>query len=799
MPTHHTNEVQQDTQNNGITQRKEQAGDKATKQGQKPAIQAKQIPIQAKQKPVQAKQAPIQRNESKGVVQRNGGDDLKERMSSQYKVDLSGYKEHPNSSFPASVGAEATIQGNNIHYGPGKFTEQNRKHELGHAIDNTLNGTPKGDKVINGKNIDTTREAAADKIMNAPLQAKADPVQMKTASGSFSSGTDQPLQLKYEMGKAVDTLYVHKSNYKDVQGGGMYIISKRPTQVTVKDGIKDTLEAGTIVEYDKNYTDESGLYIRVKYRKDDSIKIGFVEAGSIERYFTKKEKRQLLKEKKQEEKQRKKRLQKEKKIRTQKEIQQEKDELIPHFRDESNLGVEVEMRNIILTRNDNKDWDDDGEPVELTSGGKDGSWVTDQQAGNQAVIEWNTDHPKFKDSNQGVSFQEKLNKLNQVLESNGTGTLDQLVKLAKPIMDIGDINQKYKAVTFENFANYVTQTQVNMEVPFTNIGKIPTNKEQEKHDSANMFSGSKSKKPKEVFIKSRELANALSKQMLELWNKKNPLDTYKISQMWNLNSTLTVFLHTAIFNGLGGGKDPQGVLFKTGAGDLVRTGLDSKQKKVLWHAMNENSGVDFYEELAYKGSDIYKLVYQKGSSSTQEEDIYTSIKREAILAFKAVSQQELNDLYLAYKNERGGKKGKKRRKILEELERGFLSNTRWGDEKQQGGYGDQIDSDYVEFDKYKIDTVAPKDRKGLSNPFSMVKDGESNLEASGVSTGKDFGLTHHSYNGKHIKGVEIAYILAEIRRNDNDLNKLVGKHRPKVKPEKLKEIQEKIKDIQTPF
>ena len=44
--------------------------------------------------------------------------DLKAQMGAQHGVDLSGVKEVPNSSFPASVNALATIQGNRIDYAP---------------------------------------------------------------------------------------------------------------------------------------------------------------------------------------------------------------------------------------------------------------------------------------------------------------------------------------------------------------------------------------------------------------------------------------------------------------------------------------------------------------------------------------------------------------------------------------------------------------------------------------------------------------------------------------------------------
>ena len=54
-----------------------------------------------------------------------------------------------------------------IDYAPSQFTTANRKHEFNHA--NAKNGTPKGDTIVNGQNVDTTRERAAQKIA-VPLQ-----------------------------------------------------------------------------------------------------------------------------------------------------------------------------------------------------------------------------------------------------------------------------------------------------------------------------------------------------------------------------------------------------------------------------------------------------------------------------------------------------------------------------------------------------------------------------------------------------------------------------------------------------
>ncbi len=183
-------------------------------QGKKAPIQAKQRLVQRKQKPKphKAKQRPVQRKQAyqphqakQQPVQRNAqpkpDNDLKTQMGNQYGVNLSGFKEHQNSSFPGSVGAVATIQGKDIHYAPGQYTTQNRKHELGHAIDNTVNGTPKGDKVVNGQTIDTTREKAADKIAETPIQRK------ETASLAHPTQTkDTVIQRQVKWDKPSDDL-----------------------------------------------------------------------------------------------------------------------------------------------------------------------------------------------------------------------------------------------------------------------------------------------------------------------------------------------------------------------------------------------------------------------------------------------------------------------------------------------------------------------------------------------------------------------------------------------------------------
>ena len=137
-----------------------------SKAGTKPPIQAKQRPVQRQGKyaPLASKQTPIQR--------KSKANQIAQQMGEQHGVDTSNLEFHHNSSFPTSVGAEATIQGNKIDFAPGKDSMQNIKHEVGHAIDNAKNGTPQGNKMVNGHKVDTTREAAADQMMNTPLQQK---------------------------------------------------------------------------------------------------------------------------------------------------------------------------------------------------------------------------------------------------------------------------------------------------------------------------------------------------------------------------------------------------------------------------------------------------------------------------------------------------------------------------------------------------------------------------------------------------------------------------------------------------
>lgn len=118
-----------------------------------------------------SKALPVQRKAPKGSSRFQ---QIATAMGEQHGVDTSGLVATHNSSFPAQLNAEATIQGNKIHFAPGKDTDYTIRHEVAHAIDNTLHGTPGGDQVVNGQKVDTTREKVVDRMAKVPVNAIQD-------------------------------------------------------------------------------------------------------------------------------------------------------------------------------------------------------------------------------------------------------------------------------------------------------------------------------------------------------------------------------------------------------------------------------------------------------------------------------------------------------------------------------------------------------------------------------------------------------------------------------------------------
>ena len=156
-------------------------------------------------------------------------------MGSQYGVDTSSLVAKHNSSFPATLNAEATIQGRNIHFAPGKDTDYNIRQEVAHAIDNTLNGTPNGDFRMNGHLIDASRESKVDQmasnLFHRPNLSRDIPHRSYDAN-SKTLHMSQPKknvvhQLSLGSGRVSEIENLEKRNLKDVIKRQIEVIKNR--------------------------------------------------------------------------------------------------------------------------------------------------------------------------------------------------------------------------------------------------------------------------------------------------------------------------------------------------------------------------------------------------------------------------------------------------------------------------------------------------------------------------------------------------------------------------------------------
>ncbi|MEM9687659.1 MAG: hypothetical protein AAF934_12180, partial [Bacteroidota bacterium] len=177
------------------------------------------------------KASPMQRKTPKGSSRFQ---QIATVMGEQHGVDTSGLEATHNSSFPAKLNAEATIQGNKIHFAPGMDTDYNIRHEVAHAIDNTINGTPKGDQLVNGQKVDTTREKIVDRMAREPMiQCKskvtindgaglgneADVMESRAVQGR---GVSHVLPLSITSGNCQPVLQCYLYRYLADDGGYLY-------------------------------------------------------------------------------------------------------------------------------------------------------------------------------------------------------------------------------------------------------------------------------------------------------------------------------------------------------------------------------------------------------------------------------------------------------------------------------------------------------------------------------------------------------------------------------------------------
>ncbi|OJJ19859.1 hypothetical protein BKI52_15370 [marine bacterium AO1-C] len=216
ISTDNQNEQDAQQQSQPTVQAKAQQGQQTelvnTMFGPKPPIQTKA----GRKGPIQAKQKPLQRN--KGATSQ--ASQIAQAMGQQYNTDTSQLQFTHNSSFPGTVGADATIQGKNIHFAPGKDTEANIKHEVAHDIINTQRGTPPAaEKMVNGQAINVSDEAKADAMMTAPLQMKASEAEstMLTTPASSTSSNNAPIQRVTQERDASAILERLKAIYTDLE------------------------------------------------------------------------------------------------------------------------------------------------------------------------------------------------------------------------------------------------------------------------------------------------------------------------------------------------------------------------------------------------------------------------------------------------------------------------------------------------------------------------------------------------------------------------------------------------------
>jgi len=772
-----------------ITQQKK-PGAKPTKEGRKPPIQAKHKPIRSKHKPIQAKHKPIQRNARRNSNSQALGnqniEQIKANVTQLTGTNVMDAQVNLNSSKPAQLQAEGIAQGKQVDLAPGK--EHHLGHELTHVAQQKQGRVQANVQANNGVGInnDPKLEKEADDVGNKAHTMS--PVQMKSPQSSSVEGTtaqNAPMQLKPVKGVVANPkgTNIYKSNIKSLEGQhsvkkGIHKLKRSVTkkslnlknlfkdqhkkkssvnileelekmdQYKVKNnqkGIKEQLEYFTEIEIDMDKIDATGKYVYVKAKiiklDEDNVEeevtvTGFAPIEDVTEWIS------------------------------------QEDFNKKQIGGKANLGVEVEFRNLVLylpgtSKNENADeeakvkWDNFGAPVAITKGGKDGALVTDQHSGGKAVVEWNSAHPSLKDSKNGGDFQTKVNLVNKLLSTQASGKLGDLINKINKIMDVGSLannlitsipsknNPKQKEKIEYALANieYTTnknqiQTQINMEVPFTKLGLDPE-KQGQNNDMSKLFSGSGSDQAKLTFTKARGVANEIATEMIQKVYKQEQKKHQKIHQ--ELASLFTIHLHNAIYQGMDAGKDAHHVLFKTGVGDLVRSVLSKKSKQVLWECIHNIKGDYFIKKLAKQSKLIYQNVYKGRGGAKMLDEIYKTTCIIGLNAFKVedvINEDNFEDFAL---------------KIL------LLKKDRWGNESKSEAYS------------------------------SNINDTKNTRKLTGAATGKYFETSKHKSLDKKEKA---HYLIAEIRRKGNDINKLVKKKG--ITPEERKELAKLIEELQTP-
>lgn len=330
--------------------------------------------------------------------------------------------------------------------------------------------------------------------------------------------------------------------------------------------------------------------------------------------------------------------------------------------EKAHIGIEVEFRNLRIY-NPSREWNTRAGLEVLTEGGPDGVFTTDQHQDKYAIIEWGSNHLPFSKTANGSIFKEKIAK---IISSAKNGFLKEFISNLRPYVDVGQLKNEYNQVRLSKISAGFRQTQVNIEVPFENIGKITNSKQ----DSSNLFDGVKSMKAKNVFIKARELANVISDEMISTYlAHDSTLDLANVKV--NIASLLTIFLHTEVNSLIGHEKDVQGVLFKTGAGDLARLALNDNAKKILWYCVHKDN---FYIKKIVEGCvEIYEKVtlsYQKQNYTNE----ISEVRKNVLNSFKVIGTSSIDEKKKRWGDELTGYN----KSVIGEYEALYLSGVKTG-------------------------------------------------------------------------------------------------------------------------
>ena len=365
----------------------------------------------------------------------------------------------------------------------------------------------------------------------------------------------------------------------------------------------------------------------------------------------------------------------------------------------------------------------------------------------------NANKEEIESKEQEESKEEKVYanpKAQRILKkmNNQKSALNQVKKYEKGI-NLKNLNQELNQIDKEKFAE---------------------------GDLSNLFTGNKSKEAKRVFLWARRYANGYLVPIM--FNEFARASTQKLSHKVaslikkELASLFTVFIHNTFYgcqkNSSLGGKDVYGVVFKAGVGDMVRSHLTPPTQSFLHNFFTQKLKLDITEKLVEAVDKAFTQVRSKKFTNEMRENAHLMVITTLKPEFK--KHFWFNDM-LSEKN--------KMRKLL-----------RWGDETKK--YANKVIPYHFQNPKGNPNSFASYQSK-YDQQYN--KDFQT-IEVSRPPTGKYFPASKHKITTKDHQTHVAKYTVAEIRRSDNQLNKLVNNQA--ISEKERAELAEFIKKLQMP-